>query len=177
MARRPALALLAVLLLAGCLAVSLCGCGEEEKASPFLESEKRLEGMYEECKTIEVSDAAGEHPDIDTEAIKSLEMVDVNTVLVRSNGMEKEGVWSGVRFSDVLRNIGVAEPFTELRMEAWDGYIAKIPYEMSMRADTILAWEEDGSPLPEEQGPVRLVVGSEDGFYWIQRITRIEVVR
>ncbi|MEW6555153.1 MAG: molybdopterin-dependent oxidoreductase [Actinomycetota bacterium] len=176
MTRKAALAL-AVLLLAGCLAASLCGCGEEKKASPFLESEKRLEGMYEECRTIEVSDTAGERPDIDTEKIKSLPVVDVRTVLVRSNGMEEEGVWTGARLSDVLASSGVAGPFTELRMEAWDGYVAKVGYEMAMRPDTIIAWEEDGASLPEEQGPVRLVVGSEDGFYWVHRITRMEIVR
>jgi|GEM_PF-1454598 len=177
MVRRSALTL-AVLVILGCLALFLCGCGEDEKkASPFLESEQRLEGMYEECKTIEISDPAGEHPDIDTDEIKSLPEVDVKTVLVRSNGMEKEGVWTGARLSDVLRGSGIEGPFTELRMEAWDGYVAKIGYEMAMRPDTILAWEEDGAPLPEEQGPVRLVVGSEDGFYWIHRITRMEIVR
>jgi DMSO/TMAO reductase YedYZ molybdopterin-dependent catalytic subunit len=48
---------------------------------------------------------------------------------------------------------------------------------MAMRPDTIIAYQEDGEPLPQEEGPVRLVVGSEDGFYWIQRITRMEIVR
>ncbi len=168
---------IALLIAACCLAVAICGCGEEEKESPFLESERRLEGMFEECRTIEISDPAGERPEVDTDEIKSLEKVDVSAVLVRSNGMEKPGVWSGVRLSDVLRNSGVEEPYVEIRFEAWDGYVAKVPYEMVMRPDTILAWEEDGATIPEEQGPVRLVVGSEDGFYWIHRITRMVIVR
>jgi DMSO/TMAO reductase YedYZ molybdopterin-dependent catalytic subunit len=168
----PALIIVAVILLA-----SICGCGEEKEASPFLESEKRLEGMYEECKTIGVVDPLGEHPDINTEEIKALEAVDVETVLVRSNGMEKQGVWTGARLSDVLRMYGIEGPFTEIRMEAWDGYVAKIEYEMAMRPDTIIAWEENGEPLPQEEGPVRLVVGSEDGFYWIHRITKMEIER
>ncbi|MBN2025232.1 MAG: molybdopterin-dependent oxidoreductase [Actinobacteria bacterium] len=165
------------LLLAVCMLVAVCGCGEKEEASPFLESEKRLEGMYEECMTIEIDDPLGERPEIDVEDIKTMEKVDVETVLVRSNGMEKPGVWTGTPLSGVLQSHGVEGGFTEIRMEAWDGYVAKIPYEMAMRPDTIMAWEEDGAPLPQEEGPVRLVVGSEDGFYWIHRITRMEIVR
>jgi len=122
-------------------------------------------------------DPLGERLEIDTEEIKSMQAVDVETVLVRSNGMEKPGVWTGVPLSEVLKSHGVEGPFAEIRIEAYDGYVAKIPGEMAMRPDTILAWEEDGAPLPEEQGPVRLVVGSEDGFYWIHRITKMEIVR
>ena len=60
---------------------------------------------------------------------------------------------------------------------AWDDYVAKVSYDVAMRPDTILAYEEEGRPLPEEDGPMRLVVGSEDGFYWIRMIVRLEVVR
>ncbi|NPV60058.1 MAG: molybdopterin-dependent oxidoreductase [Actinobacteria bacterium] len=159
------------------LLASSCGCGEGEGRPPLLESEKRLEGMYEECRTIAISDPLGQHPDIDIEEIRRYENVDVEAVLVRSNGMEKPGVWTGVRLRDVLRGQGVEEPFVEIRIEAWDGYVARISYEMAMRPDTILAWAEDGAPIPREQGPVRLVVGSEDGFYWIHRIVRMAIER
>lgn len=170
-------ALAAVAIITTMTAFLACGCGQEEKPSPFLESERRLEGMYDECKTIEISDPLGEQPEIDVDEVRDMPMVDVDTVLVRSNGMAKAGVWTGVPLSEVLRRYGVEGDITEIRMEAWDGYVAKIPYEMAMRPDTILAFEEDGGPLPQEEGPVRLVVGSEDGFYWIHRITRMEIVR
>jgi DMSO/TMAO reductase YedYZ molybdopterin-dependent catalytic subunit len=124
-----------------------------------------------------MTDPLGERPEIDTAEVGTMPMVDVDTVLVRSNGMEKPGVWTGVPLSEVLKRYGVEGDFVEIRMEAWDGYVAKIGYEMAMRPDTILAFEEDGAPLPQEEGPVRLVVGSEDGFYWIHRITRMEIVR
>ncbi len=168
---------LAVLALACCLVLAAGGCGKKEEASRFLPSEKLLEGMYEACRSIEISDPAGERPEVDTEEIKSLNQVEVDALLVRSNGMAKPGVWSGASLSDILQSRGVEGPFVEVRLEAWDGYVAKVPYEMAMLPDTILAWEENGVPLPEEQGPVRLVVGSEDGFFWIHRITRMEIVR
>ena len=165
------------LALACCLLLAAGGCGKKKETSRFLPSERLLEGMYEACRTIEVSDPAGERPEIDTEEIKSLDTVEVDALLVRSNGMAKPGVWTGASLSDVLRGCGVEGLFEEVRFEAWDGYVAKVPYEMAMLPDTILAWEENGEPLPEEQGPVRLVVGSEDGFFWIHRITRMEIVR
>ncbi|MBC7230422.1 MAG: molybdopterin-dependent oxidoreductase [Actinobacteria bacterium] len=168
----------AALLITAFTLAFLYGCGGSRNDSPMLlESERRLEGMYEECRTIEIHDPLGERPDIDTDEIRGYKNVDVETVLVRSNGMEKPGVWTGARLGDVLRGQGVEEPFVEVRMEAWDGYVARVSYEMAMRPDTILAWAENGAPIPREQGPVRLVVGSEDGFYWIHRIVSMEIVR
>ena len=174
------LKLILVSMVAVCLlALVPVGCaGEQEVEDPrFLESEKRLEGMYEACQTIEVRDEIAEHEAIEIEVIKGLETVDVDTVLIRSNGMGKQGVWTGVRLSDVLDFYGIDGGFQEIRMEAWDGYIAKIDNDIALRPDTILAWLENGEPIPEEEGPIRLVVGSEDGFYWIYRIIAMEFVR
>ena len=58
-----------------------CGCGKEDKPSPFLESERRLEGMYEECKTIEISDPLGERPEIDVDEVREMPMVIVGDSL------------------------------------------------------------------------------------------------
>ena len=125
-------ALLLPMILVACMLLPSCGCGEKEReASPFLESERRLEGMYEECRTIEITDPLGERPEILTDELKEMETVDVETVLVRSNGMEKPGVWTGTPLSGVLESHGVQGEFLEIRMEAWDGYVAKIPYEMA----------------------------------------------
>lgn len=164
-----------VVLVAALLAAA--GCGQESKDARLLESERRLQGMYEECLTIEVTDSLGEHPPIATEELKGMETVDVDTFLVRSNGMARHGVWTGAKLSDVLAKYGIEGEFSELRFVAYDGYVAKIPREMAMRPDTVIAWQQDGQPLPQEEGPVRLVVGSEDGFYWIHRITGMEIVR
>jgi DMSO/TMAO reductase YedYZ molybdopterin-dependent catalytic subunit len=91
--------------------------------------------------------------------------------------MTYPGTWSGPVLSDVLKRQGVEGDFQELRIVAWDGYVAHVASDIAMRPDTILAFEQDGAAIPEEDGPVRLVVGSQDGFYWIRMITRIEIVR
>ncbi len=165
----------ATLLLCACLGLAVWGCGESQDAR-LLPSEQRLEGMYEACKTIQVTGPSGTLAPIVAEHLKDYPLIDVNTVLKRSNGMRLQGTWSGARLSEVLRDSGVTEPFTELRLTAWDGYVAKVSYDLALRADTILAYLQEGQPVPREDGPVRLVVGSQDGFYWVRMIVKVEVV-
>jgi len=77
----------------------------------------------------------------------------------------------------VLAANGVATPFKELKITAYDGYVGRISYDIAVMPDTIVASRESGKPLPRDEGPVRLVVASQDGFYWIRMLTRIEVLR
>lgn len=164
--------LLAVLLV---LSLAICGCGDDNDAS-VLTSEKKLEGMTEACQTIRILDGETERS-ITVDEITALPHIDVTAELVRSNGMRRTDDWRGVSVSKVLEKAGVTGEFTELEISAWDGYVGPVSYEISMLEDTILADEMAGEPLPMEDGPVRLVVASEDGFYWIRMITQIEVKR
>jgi DMSO/TMAO reductase YedYZ molybdopterin-dependent catalytic subunit len=171
--KRPALPLVLSVIF---LIITVIGCGGNKKAPVLLESEKRLAGMYEACQKIELTDGAS-HQIIDTHEIQALGSVEIEAVLKRANGMKKRGKWVGTRFSAVLDSKGVARPFKELRIEAWDGYVGRIAFDIVERPDTILAYMQNGKPLPREDGPVRLVVASEDGFYWLRMITKIEVIR
>lgn len=172
--KRPAL-LAAFLVIAVFALCAFAGCGDG-KSDRLLESERRLEGMYEACQNIVVSLPDGTKRTITVDEVKGLPEVEVNAVLKRSNGMTKSGTWSGARLSDVLAGHDITGPFKELRVEAWDGYVGRVGAEVAMRPDTILAYMGYGKPLPEEDGPLRLVVASEDGFYWIRMITGIEVI-
>ncbi len=166
----------AVLLLCACLGLAAWGCGAKTQDPRLLPSEQRLAGMYEACQTITVSDPAGERPPIICDELREYPLIDVATTLKRSNGMRIQGTWSGARLSEVLAAVGITEPFSELRLTAWDGYVAKVSYDLAMRPDTVFAYLQDGQPLPQEDGPVRLVVGSQDGFYWVRMIVSMEVV-
>lgn len=173
--RRPALT--TVLLLVAVVGFCVCaGCGGE-KSPHLLESERQLDGMYEACRNIELSSPGSAATTITVDEVKKLPTVEVEAVLKRSNGMTKSGKWVGARLSEVLSGHGVAGPFKELRVEAWDGYVGRVGSEVAMRPDTILAYLENGKPLPKEDGPVRLVVASEDGFYWIRMMVKVEVIR
>ena len=171
---RFCLVLLSLLLAASPAFVS--GCGGNEPRTKLLESEKRLEGMYEACHKIELTDGQARQT-ILTDELAGLGVVDVNAVLKRSNGMTLPGTWAGTPLSAVLASKSVIGPFKELKIEAWDGYVGRVPYDIAMMPDTILASTQDGKPVPKEDGPVRLVVASQDGFYWVRMITRIEVLR
>lgn len=171
--RRKALLVLFVTI----LLLWLPGCGKTDSQSRLLESERRLAGMYEACRTIKLTDPLGDHPPMKTDELKSLQKVEVDAVLKRANGMEIPGRWAGVPLSVVLAKQGVTTPFRELRIEAWDGYVGRVGYDIASRPDTILAYLQGGKPLPKDDGPVRLVVASQEGFYWIRMIVKIEVLR
>lgn len=164
-------------LLVALMLVGLVGCGSGEDDSAYLESEKQLEGMYEACKTIKLFDGEKELEPIKVEELEDREHVTVETTLKRSNGMEMPGTWVGASLGPILEEHGVETPFKEIKIEAWDGYIGRASYDVAMRPDTIIAYEENGGPIPEIDGPVRLVVGSEDGYFWVRMMTGIEVVR
>lgn len=174
--RRPLVAL--SFLLAAVLALT-AGCSSgvtTSKSAPLLPSEQKLQGMYEHCKTIQVTDGSTTKT-FETSKLPSLGPITVNAVLRRSNGMHINGAWKGATVNAVLDSLGIARPFKELRIEAWDGYVARFGYDVASRPDTMLAYEQDGKPIPKDDGPARLVVPSEDGFYWIRMITKIEVIR
>lgn len=158
------------------LVILAIGCGGAKKETPLLESEKKLAGMYEACKTIKLVDS-GATRTIQTDPLGSLPQKEVSAILKRSNGMTIPGTWSGVSLSTVLDAQGVARPFKELKIEAWDGYVGRVGYDIAVLPDTILALTQNQKPIPREDGPVRLVVASQDGFYWIRMLTAIEVLR
>ncbi len=169
----PFILLLAVTLMA--LAFT-AGCGSTRQSTGLLESEKRLAGMYEACQKISIVDGTSRKT-VTVAQVKTLPHTEFSAVLKRSNGMTKTDTWGGTPLSGVLAAGGVGSAFKELRVQAWDGYVGRISYDIAMKPDTIFAYVMDGKPLPRDDGPVRLVAASQDGFYWIRMITKIEVER
>ena len=174
--RRAAPALICLLVFALALCAG-CSSGTKNAAStPLLPSEARLKGMYEHCQTVQITNGATT-TQFKTDKLPTLGPVVVNAVLKRSNGMHINGTWKGPTLSSVLDSLGVSRPYSQLRVEAWDRYVGRVAYDVAVKPDTILAYEQDGKPLPRDDGPMRLVVASQDGFYWIRMITKIEVIR
>jgi len=161
-----------LLALCACLAAG-CGGGSDKA---LLESEKKLAGMYQACKTIELTDGDVKKT-VSTDGLSAIGTIRTTAVLKRSNGMTRTDEWEGTPLGSVLDANGITRPFKELRMEAWDGYVGRVPYEVAVEPRTMLAFRTNGRRIPREDGPVRLVVPSQDGFYWIRMITRIEVLR
>lgn len=156
---------------------SVCGCSQKKETSKYTESEKQLEGMYEACREIKIVDGDKTLGPIEVDKLPELGEITVDAVLTRSNGMKMEGNWTGTPLSKALEHYGVATPFTELKITAWDGYIGRADYETAMMENTILARLENGEIIQKIDGPVRLVVASKDGYYWVRMISEIEVLR
>ena len=94
-------------------------------------------------------------------------------------------VWGGVRLADILKACAPTSSARYLWSEgadhgvfagqACDHYVKDLPLGRGLMADTLLAFEMNGAPLPPEHGfPVRLVVPGYFGtnsVKWLQRIT------
>ena len=86
------------------------------------------------------------------------------------NALVAPGPWSGVSLSDLLQQAGLDSAVAWVNFRAQDGYAVSIPLSEALNPNVIIAYEMDGSPLPEV---LRLVLPGENGSNWINKITSI----
>ena len=93
--------------------------------------------------------------------------------------------WKGARLKDILDKVGVKKEAIEIGLNGADGpaidktpdFIKSIPVWKAMDADTIIAYEMNGAPLPHFNGfPARLIVPGWTGTYWMKHLTNINVL-
>jgi DMSO/TMAO reductase YedYZ molybdopterin-dependent catalytic subunit len=86
-------------------------------------------------------------------------------------------LWKGVRLRDILAKAQVKQGVKYIAFRCYDGYDVGIPIESGLMDGTILAYEVNNIPLPNEHGyPLRAIV---PGFYGMMNpkwITEIELV-
>jgi len=106
--------------------------------------------------------------------------------------------YKGARITDLCNLVGGITPSTVVRVTAKDGYSMTFSYKQITEGDfitynpatkeevthgkleVILAYEGDGKPLSEKEGPLRVgVVDSKnqvtDGHWWVKWIEKIEI--
>jgi DMSO/TMAO reductase YedYZ molybdopterin-dependent catalytic subunit len=92
--------------------------------------------------------------------------------------------WRGARLRDVLARAGVKPEAVELGMSGADGpvlpatpkFAKSIPIDRAMDADTIIAYEMNGAPLPHFNGfPARVIVPGWTATYWMKHVTSLEL--
>ena len=83
------------------------------------------------------------------------------------------GNWTGVRLGLVLEKDWLIQQAESVEFHASDGYSTSMPYSEAMREDIIIAYEKDGSNLPEV---TRLVIPGMNGSEWINKINQIVIV-
>jgi hypothetical protein len=86
-------------------------------------------------------------------------------------------IWKGVRISELMGMVGLADGTSELVFRSPDGFSTSLTLDDAMRSDVLLAYEMNGVPLPEEQGyPLRVVSPNQYGYKWAKWVVSIEVV-
>jgi DMSO/TMAO reductase YedYZ molybdopterin-dependent catalytic subunit len=117
-----------------------------------------------------------------------VETVEVTVAVLEEGGASETHTYTGVHLYDVLEWVGLAgdpaDPESRVQLyvvlTARDGYqvvlsVGEIQPDLG-DAPILLAWEEDGAPLPAEQAPAQLVVpGDGDDSRYIWAITEIDV--
>jgi sulfite oxidase len=92
--------------------------------------------------------------------------------------------WTGARLADVLKRAGVKATGKYVAFDGADKAVGKqpefirnVPLEKALHADTVLAYEMNGEPLPPLHGfPLRAVVSGWEGAYAVKWLTHIQVI-
>ena len=91
---------------------------------------------------------------------------------VKPTGIVK---WTGARFSDVARMLGVQDFAAYGRFVASDGYVIDEDIKTLMHPQVMVAWLMNDQPLPPEHGaPMRLVIPFRYGARSLKAITEIQ---
>jgi sulfite oxidase len=92
--------------------------------------------------------------------------------------------WTGVRLSDVLKRAGVKSTGRFVTMNGADralgtmpDFVRQVPMDKAMHADTILAYEMNGQPIPALHGfPLRAIIPGWEGAYSVKWLTSLRVI-
>lgn len=92
-------------------------------------------------------------------------------------GLISTAVWTGVPFRDILQEIGLEDSAVEIRMEAEDGFYESVSIEDAMDPRTLLVYEMNGEPLPQEHGyPLRIYIPDRYGMKQPKWIVHMEAI-
>jgi len=99
-------------------------------------------------------------------------------------GSVGNGRWAGVRFRDVLQKAGLKDSAKHILLDGADVPLGKmpdfqrtVPVQKALDPDTLLAYEMNGQPLPQEHGfPLRLIAPGWAGDSWVKWLQHIEVL-
>lgn len=119
---------------------------------------------------LKITNPSGTTINYSYDQLLAMPVSNVSASLLCFGNLVTVGNWSGVSFSYLLEQVGVDPAVASIDFIAQDGYTAKIPLQVAMQPNVIIAYEKDGLPLSEK---LRLVLPEENGSMWIAMITSI----
>jgi DMSO/TMAO reductase YedYZ molybdopterin-dependent catalytic subunit len=117
---------------------------------------------------LQVTDATGNTVILTYEKLLAMPVTTVTSDLDCDDNLVTAGNWSGVSLGDLLQQAGLDPAAAYVNFKARDGYAVTIPMSTALGPYVIIAYELDGSPLPEV---LRLVLPGAGGDLWISVIT------
>jgi sulfite oxidase len=92
--------------------------------------------------------------------------------------------FTGTRLSEVLKKAGVKTSGLNVEMTAGDrppgtmpAFVRQVPMAKAMHADTIIAWDMNGQPIPLVHGaPLRAIVPGWEGAYSVKWLQGLNVI-
>lgn len=142
---------------------------------PLTLSLKELRSGFEHVGVAAVNQCAGNRRGLFTPRVPGVQW---------GNGAMGNAVWRGVRLRDVLHRVGVAPDALEVVFDGADSallpetpdFLKSLPVERALDANTLIAFEMNGQPLPHWNGaPARLVVPGWVGTYWVKHLSAIRI--
>jgi DMSO/TMAO reductase YedYZ molybdopterin-dependent catalytic subunit len=131
---------------------------------------------------LEVTGMVERPGDYDYEDLLALPVTTQETTLMCisnwvGGGLMSNAVWKGVPLRSLIEAAGPRPGVVEVMFRAVDGYTDTISFEKAMDPATFVAYEINGSPLPQTHGfPARILVPGMYGEKSVKWVTRIELV-
>jgi len=108
--------------------------------------------------------------------LRCLPKIEARPLLVCPGFFEDDATWAGVPITNVLQLAGAQADAQGIRLKSADGYSAPVRMEIATAPESFLAYEWEGEPLPILHGfPLRAILPSEEGNYWVKWLVEIEV--
>ena len=92
--------------------------------------------------------------------------------------------FTGTRLSEILKKAGVKTTGLNVEMHAADrplgtmpAFVRQVPMAKAMHADTIIAWDMNGQPIPLPHGsPLRAIIPGWEGAYSVKWLNALNVL-
>jgi hypothetical protein len=121
---------------------------------------------------LQVTDVSGNSVYYTYDQLLAMPKTTTSAALYCYGVLKTGGTWGGVSLGYLLEQVSMNQTSYSTSFIAQDGYQVNLPLSFALRPDVIIAYEKDGSPLPEG---LRLVLPGENGNLWISMITRISM--